>query len=234
MREHNKAFCRIAVETFECPAPVYEFGSYQVDGQEGFADLRSLFPGKAYVGCDMRPGPGVDRVENVSSIHLPDASAGTILCIETFEHVFDIFSAFREVHRVLKPGGVFLITSPFNFRIHGYPDDYWRMTPQCLRGMLGDYAARLTGFQGHDKFPHTVMGLAIKAPAPADFSARARGFMTSYQAAMRALEARRPWSVKAKERITKYLRSRAERHMIDEYHRAEFALDLAPALAAVG
>ena len=105
MRDHNKAFCRLVAETFDCPAPVYEFGSFQVEGQEGYANLRGLFPGKTYVGCDMRPGPGVDRVEDVSAISLPDASAGTVLCIETFEHVFEVRRAFDEVFRMLKPGG---------------------------------------------------------------------------------------------------------------------------------
>ena len=90
MRDHNKAFCRLVAETFDCPGPVFEFGSYQVDGQEGYANLRALFPAKNYVGCDMRPGPGVDRVEDVTAISLPDGSAGTVLCIETFEHVFEV------------------------------------------------------------------------------------------------------------------------------------------------
>ena len=97
MRDHNKAFCRLVAETFDCPAPVYEFGSFQVEGQEGYANLRGMFPGKVYVGCDMRPGPGVDRVEDVSAINLPDGSAGTVLCIETFEHVFEVRRAFDEV-----------------------------------------------------------------------------------------------------------------------------------------
>ena len=104
MRDHNKAFCRLVAETFDCPGPVFEFGSYQVEGQEGYANLRGLFPGKEYVGCDMRPGPGVDRVEDVTAISLPDGSAGTVLCIETFEHVFEVRRAFDEVFRILKPG----------------------------------------------------------------------------------------------------------------------------------
>ena len=45
MRNHNKALCRLVAETFDCPGPIFEFGAYQVDGQEGFADLRSLFSG---------------------------------------------------------------------------------------------------------------------------------------------------------------------------------------------
>ena len=90
MRNHNKALCSLVAQTIDCPGPIFEFGAYQVDGQEGFADLRSLFPARKYVGCDMRPGPGVDRVEDVTAIGLPDSSAGTVLCIETFEHVFEV------------------------------------------------------------------------------------------------------------------------------------------------
>ena len=46
MRDHNKAFCSLVAETFDCPGPIFEFGSYQVEGQEGYANLRELFPGK--------------------------------------------------------------------------------------------------------------------------------------------------------------------------------------------
>ncbi len=60
MRNHDKAFCRLVAENLDCPAPVFEFGSYQVEGQEGYANLREVFVGKTYVGCDMRPGPGVE------------------------------------------------------------------------------------------------------------------------------------------------------------------------------
>ena len=77
MRDHNKAFC-VLPRDVRLPGPVFEFGSFQVEGQLDYADLRSLFPGKAYVGCDMRPGPGVDRVEDVSAINLPDGAAGTV------------------------------------------------------------------------------------------------------------------------------------------------------------
>ena len=164
MRDHNKAFCRLVAETFDCPGPVYEFGSYQVEGQVDYADLRALFAGQAYVGCDMRPGPGVDRVEDVSAISLADGSAGTVLCIETFEHVFEVRRAFDEVFRVLKPGGLFVITSPLNFRIHGYPDDYWRMTPNCLRRMMEPYAARLTGLPGLPQVPAHGHGPGRQGP----------------------------------------------------------------------
>lgn len=226
MRDHNKAFCQLAAETFDCPAPVFEFGSYQVEGQVDYADLRVLFPGKEYVGCDMRPGPGVDRVEDVSDIGLPDGSVGTVLCIETFEHVFEVRRAFDEVYRVLEPGGLFVITTPLNFRIHGYPDDYWRITPNCLRRMLSGYQARITGYQGHARFPHSVMGLAFKSPAPVDFEARAARFARRYEQWLRATEAALPAAEKLRRGFSKIYRSRGERHQVASYYHAEFQIDV--------
>jgi SAM-dependent methyltransferase len=229
VRDHNKAFCRAAVECFDCPGPVYEFGSYQVEGQEGYANLRGLFPGKDYVGCDFREGPGVDRVEDVSRMTLPDACAGTVLCIETFEHVFEVRRAFDEVFRILEPGGVFLITSPLNFRIHGYPDDYWRMTPSCLRRMLGGYGATLCGSQGYAAFPHTVMALAVKAPAPADFVARADRLQRAYRSWLGQAEASLPVGARLRRAASQLYRSKGERRHVADYYRADFAVDLQPA-----
>jgi SAM-dependent methyltransferase len=225
MRDHNKTFCQLVAETFDCPGPVFEFGSYQVEGQVDYADLRAMFPGRQYVGCDMRPGPGVDRVEDVSAINLPDGSAGTVLCIETFEHVFEVRRAFDEVFRVLRPGGLFVITSPLNFRIHGYPDDYWRMTPSCLRRMLEPYEARISGYQGYHKFPHSVMGLGVKSPAPADFRDRADALVAGYRAWLDQTEAALPLSEKVRRGFSRLYRSRGERYQVSSYYRADFTLD---------
>jgi SAM-dependent methyltransferase len=228
MRDHTKAFCRLVAETFACPGPVYEFGSYQVEGQLDYADLRALFAGRSFVGCDMRAGPGVDRVEDVSAMSLADGVAGTVLCIETFEHVFEVRRAFDEVYRVLEPGGLFVITSPLNFRIHGYPDDYWRMTPNCLRRMMEPYAARLTGYQGYHKFPHTVMGLGVKGPAPADFAAKADELVMSYRAWLRSAEKDRPLAQKVRQGLASVYRSKGERYHMSAYYSADFTLDVTP------
>ncbi len=225
MRSHNKALCCLVAESIDCPGPIFEFGAYQVDGQEGFADLRSLFPRQKYVGCDMRPGPGVDRVEDVTAINLPDSSAGTVLCIETFEHVFEVRRAFDEVFRILAPGGVFVITSPLNFRIHGYPDDYWRMTPNCLRRMLEPYAARLSGFQGYHAFPHTVMGVGMKGPVSSNAMASLGRIASGYKQWLDQTAASLPLSEKLRRSVSQLYRSKGERRQIASYYAAEFAID---------
>jgi SAM-dependent methyltransferase len=168
----------------------------------------------------------VDRLEDVTAIRLPDESAGTVLCLETFEHVFEVRRAFDEVARILRPGGVFVLTAPLNFRIHGYPDDYWRMTPNCLRRLLEPYAARLTGSQGYRAFPHTVMGLAIKAPLPEECPARLAKLVAAYSEWGRRTAASRPVAVKLRRLIAQTYRSKGERRQVADYYATQFVIDL--------
>jgi SAM-dependent methyltransferase len=184
-----------------------------------------MFAGKAFLGCDMRPGPGVDRIEDVSAIGMADESVGAVLCIETFEHVFEIRRAFDEVYRILAPGGIFVFTSPLNFRIHAYPDDYWRMTPSCLKRMMRPYAARIVGAQGVRAFPHSVMAMGIKGPAPADFADRARALAAGYDAFLAQAEAAVPLRQKIRRRLGMLYRSKGERQAVAGYYHSEFSVE---------
>ena len=128
---------RAVAESFDLPGPILEIGSYQVAGQEEIADLRPLFAGKRYLGVDVRPGPGVDCVADVEDLSQADASVGTVIAMNTFEHVPRFWRGFEEIERVLRPDGVVLVSVPFYFRIHHYPSDYWRFTPQALDTLVG-------------------------------------------------------------------------------------------------
>ncbi|MBU1669550.1 MAG: glycosyltransferase [Actinobacteria bacterium] len=120
----------------EFQEPIVEFGAFQVEGQEDVADMRRYFPGKEYIGCDLEKGSGVDRIENIEHSTFPPGSIGTVLALETLEHVRQPWEAAREIFRMLKPGGTALISIPFNFAIHCHPDDYWRMTASGLTALL--------------------------------------------------------------------------------------------------
>lgn len=162
MRESIKQFVKICVETLPISEPIYEFGSLQVPGQEGFADLRPFFLGKKYVGADTREGPGVDVILNLHNIDVPSNSVGTILLMDTLEHVEFVRKAIEEVHRILKPNGILIVSSVMNFPIHNHPYDYWRFTPEGFRNLLRPFASSLVDFAGEGNFPHTVVGIGFQ------------------------------------------------------------------------
>lgn len=145
--------------------PIYEFGAFQI-GPKGYADLRPYFPGKSYVGCDMEKGPGVDQIENLARLSMSDRSVGTVICMDTLEHVFPLFRAFDEIFRVLADNGVIVVSSVMDFWIHSHPDDYWRFTPEAFEGLLERYPLKVVGFQGLPSFPHTVWAVGFKAHTP--------------------------------------------------------------------
>jgi len=150
-----------AVAVFDPPGPVLEIGSLQVQGEQ-VGDLRSLFPGAEYVGCDMIDGPGVDRVEHLEALSFADGWAGTVLCLNVFEHAWDFRRGAEEILRVTASGGVALVTTVFEFHVHAYPEDYWRFTPRAIERLFGGFPSVLFGWQGHPKTPRLVFALGVK------------------------------------------------------------------------
>lgn len=166
MRASIKEFVKIVADTLPVLEPLYEFGALQVPGQEGFADLRPIFPGKKYVGCDLQAGPGVDRILDLHRIDLSSGTVGTVLALDVLEHVEFVRKAIEEVHRILKPGGILVISSVMKFPIHNYPYDYWRFTPEGFKSLLKLFDFAYVDFVGDKYFPHTVVGVGFKGPAP--------------------------------------------------------------------
>jgi len=178
-----RGLAQAVAETFDLPEPILEVGSYQVEGQEKLAELRNLFPGKEYLGIDRRAGPGVDLVEDVEDLSLPDASVGTVLALSTFEHVPHFWKGLDEVRRVLRPGGALLLACPFYFHVHSYPSDYWRFTPEALELLLEGYPSKIVGWQGPTTRPANVWAVAFRegrGPITPEEYARYRSLMDRY------------------------------------------------------
>jgi SAM-dependent methyltransferase len=150
------------VARLELAGPVVEFGSLQVEPEQP-GDLRPLFPGRDFVGTDMREGPGVDRVEDLRALRFADGEIGTALCLDTLEHCADPIAAARELSRVVSPdGGTLIVSSVMLMPIHGYPSDYWRFTPEGLRMLLRDFEHVDVAAMGDLTIPFWVFGIAVR------------------------------------------------------------------------
>jgi len=163
MDQLTRALVEGMVTVFRPEGPVVEIGSRRVQDLD-FADLRPLFAGQDYVGCDMEDGPGVDRIERIEALSFPEGYAGTVLCLNVLEHVWWFREGVSEIHRVTAPGGTALVTTAFGFDIHGFPEDYWRFSPRALLYLFERFESVIYGWQGHKKAPRLVFVLGRKAP----------------------------------------------------------------------
>ena len=165
MRYGAIEFARDVAENFDIAEPLVEMGARAAEGQEDIADVRPLFGAKEHIGCDIQPGLGVDRIEDIHQLTFDDNSVGTIICLETLEHVADPIRAVQEMYRVLAPGGLLAISSLMFFPIHAHPWDFWRFTPEGFDKLLEPFESSLVLAHGWDLMPEGVYGIGIKGAA---------------------------------------------------------------------
>ncbi len=85
----------------------------------------------------------VDLDGDIQRLPIADSSVDGIICIEVIEHVQRPQAAIDEMHRILRPGGKVLLTTPFLSQYHGKPgeyDDFYRFTDDGLRWLFRDFA----------------------------------------------------------------------------------------------
>lgn len=99
---------------------------------------------RTYTGVDAVDSPSVDVVARAESLPFPDASFDCVVCTQVLEHLEDPWAAARELFRVLRPGGVGLVSTHGVARYHAAPEstveDYWRWTHAGLERLF-----RMTG-----------------------------------------------------------------------------------------
>lgn len=97
-------------------------------GAGDFNRYGHLFNCDEYLKMDIRSGPNVDIVGSADNIPFPDQHFDSIISTQVFEHLPNFEKAAKEVSRVLKSGGYFLLTVPQWSELHEEPHDYWRFT----------------------------------------------------------------------------------------------------------
>src|SRR5215831_10134216 len=102
----------------ECFRLIEGLAPEKLDGLEispGPSEAFKSFPFKSYAGADF---PHFD----ICSTALP-GPYDLIIADQMFEHLLWPYRAGRNVFAMLRPGGHFLLTTPFLIRIHPHPHD---------------------------------------------------------------------------------------------------------------
>lgn len=97
----------------------------------GTFDRRKLY--KKAVGVDMLAGDGVDLVHDMEHpLEVYEGKVDHIDLCSVLEHVRRPWLLAKNVEALLKTSGTILVSVPFVWRMHAYPNDYWRMNHAAL------------------------------------------------------------------------------------------------------
>jgi SAM-dependent methyltransferase len=85
--------------------------------------------------------PANERATHVADLgaadDLPSEAFDCFLLTQTLQYIFDPAAALAHAHRILRPGGVLLMTVPVTSRLTDPPPtDYWRFTPLVVARLL--------------------------------------------------------------------------------------------------
>jgi SAM-dependent methyltransferase len=85
---------------------------------------------------DLDPGVSPDSIGSVDKLPFLTDTFAVVVSQEVLEHVRDPRQALAELVRVLKPGGLVYLQTPFIIGYHAVPADYWRFTNEGLSELL--------------------------------------------------------------------------------------------------
>lgn len=69
-----------------------------------------------------------DILASADSIPVKAECYDMAVCTEVLEHLANPVDCLKEIHRILMPGGIAIISMPFQFHLHSEPFDYQRWT----------------------------------------------------------------------------------------------------------
>ena len=115
---------------------ILDVGAYDLNGT-----YRDLFtaPNWTYRGADLNGTPETNvhiLLTDPYEWGIPPASFDVVVSGQTLEHVEDTHRWVRSVDVVLRAGGLVCLIAPWQWRIHRYPVDCWRILPDGMRFLL--------------------------------------------------------------------------------------------------
>ncbi|CEG13819.1 Methylase/methyltransferase [groundwater metagenome] len=108
----------------------------------GIKPYEFLFKNSEYIGIDIEGGghreeyKKVDKYFDGKNIPFQNDYFDLVICTQVIEHTLEYEYLLKEIHRVLKKGGILLLTAPFVWNEHEVPHDFFRFTQYAHLNIL--------------------------------------------------------------------------------------------------
>ena len=118
-------------------SPVYSFFP------ESYVDTRTLIEdrGLKYISLDLDITANPDIVSDFMNIekYLESNSLGEVIMLSCLEHMPRLFEVPLILNKILKPGGLVFLLTPWNFRFHGPRPDCWRISDDGYEALFAEH-----------------------------------------------------------------------------------------------
>ncbi len=95
----------------------------------------------------------LDHISDITEIPVADESYDVILCTEVLEQVAEPIRAVQEMARILRPGGILLLTSPLGSFLHQEPYHFYGgYTPYWYRKFLPEAGLEIQSLEANRGF----------------------------------------------------------------------------------
>jgi SAM-dependent methyltransferase len=101
---------------------------------------KKQIPHSKYMTLDIDPQEHPDICCDIHKIKWKPNYFDTIIVTEVLEHLYNPQKAINELHKILKPGGVCILSTRFIFPFHPVPKDYYRFTWDSLEYLFRNFS----------------------------------------------------------------------------------------------
>jgi len=131
-------------------------------GAGGFKRYDDLLKFDKYITLDINPENKPDILASADNISLEDGSVDSIICTGVLGDIENFFVAIQEFYRVLRPGGVILMTEYLICELHDEPYDFWRFTNFSLEKIFQKNNFKIIIIDERGGFFSTLLQLQLR------------------------------------------------------------------------
>lgn len=152
--ERSLAYLRLIKQKHGLQPPIINVGAGNPVEQRAYL---SAYEGFEHTNLDIQASEGIDIIADVCNMpEVLSNTYGTIICLDTLEHIAYPFAAMKEMFRILKPEGLLILSTAMAYAIHRWSIlhddkghgrshfcDYWRFCPDGLKLLFQDMGFQL-------------------------------------------------------------------------------------------
>jgi SAM-dependent methyltransferase len=137
-----------------------------IDIGSGNSPYKKYLNVSKYISIDKKDTNATTYKDNSNEINadarelpIENNYADTVLLNQVLEHIYEYDQVIKEIYRILKKDGKFIISVPFIYHIHSEPNDFFRFSEYGIKKLLEENKFKILEFKYNGYFGTTIFSI---------------------------------------------------------------------------